>query len=188
MTPKAERKFYLREYMAISRAISTYEDINLLLQHLVEGVCRTFKIKACSILLYDDNEKELFRISSCGLSDEYISKGSVHMYDGFDAFKKGESLLYVSHAANANLQYADEAIKEGIVSMLSMPIKSGNAIIGILKCYHSEQILMHEDDIESIKSLLLQVGVVIKSNGMKNFIDNLKAAVDNLPFYITEGF
>ena len=47
---------------------------------------------------------------------------------------------------------------------------------------------MHEDDIESIKVLLQQLGLVIESNGMKNFMDSVKAAMSNLPHYITEGY
>ncbi len=187
MKQKNNRKFYLREYRAISNAISTYEDMNLLFQHLVEGVCRTFEFKGSSILLYDDKEKELFRISSYGLSDEYIAKGSLYMDDELDAFLEGGTALYVNLKNDQRVKYADAAIKEGIAAMLSLPIQCKKSIIGLLKCYHSEQILMHEEDVESIKVLLKQLGLVIESNGMKNFMESVKAAMENLPLYITEG-
>ena len=188
MKQKNERKFYLRKYRTISHAISTYENMNLLFKHLVEGVCRTFELKGGSILLYDDKEKKLFRISSYGLSDEYIAKGSIYVDDELDAFLKGEIALYVNLKNDQRVKYLDAAIKEGIVAMLSVPIKCRNSIIGLLKCYHSEQILIHEDDIESIKVLLQQLGLIIEINGMKNFMDGIKAAMENLPLYITEGF
>jgi len=44
MSEQAARKFYLKQFRAISNAIATYEDFNLLVRHLVEGVCRTFNI------------------------------------------------------------------------------------------------------------------------------------------------
>ena len=188
MKEKNERKFYLQEYRTISHAISTYENMNLLFQHLVEGVCRTFGFKGGSLLLYDDKEKELFRISSYGLSDEYIAKGSMYMNDELDTFLKGEISLYTNLKNDKRVKYPDAAIKEGIASILSLPVKCKNSIIGLLKCYHSEQILIHEDDIESIKVLLQQLGLRIEINGMKNFMDTIKAAIDNLPLYITEGF
>ncbi len=187
MKQKNERKFYLREYRVISHAISTYEDLNLLFQHLVEGLCRTFGLKGSSILLYDDKEKELFRISSYGLSDEYLAKGSLYMDDELDEFMKGEIVLYANIKNSRRVQYADAAIKEGIVSIFAVPIKCRKLVIGMLKGYQSEPILMHEDDIESIKVLLQQLGLVIENNGMKNFMDSVKAAMSNLPHYITEG-
>jgi len=184
---KKERKFYLREYRTISHAISTYENMNLLFQHLVEGVCRTFGFKGGSILLYDDKEKELFRITSYGLSDEYLAKGTIYINDELDTFRKGEIALYVNLENDQRIKYADAAEKEGIASMISLPIKCKNSIIGLLKGYHSEQIFIHEDDIESIKGLLQQLGLRIEINGLKNFMDTIKAAIDNLPLYITEG-
>ncbi len=64
MTQKPERKFYLKQFKAISNAISTYEDFNLLVSHLSEGVCRTFKVRGCSLLVLDQIEQQLFRVSS----------------------------------------------------------------------------------------------------------------------------
>ena len=187
MKQKNERKFYLREYRVISHAISTYEDLNLLFQHLVEGLCRTFGLKGSSILLYDDKEKELFRIGSYGLSDEYLAKGSLYMDDELDEFMKGNIVLYANIKNSRRVQYADEATKEGIVSIFSVPIKCRKSVIGMLEGYQNESVLMHEDDIESIKVLLQQLGLVIENNGMKNFMDSVKAAMSNLPHYITEG-
>lgn len=184
MKQKSERKFYLREAMAISRAILTYEDMNLLLQHLVEGLCRTFGFKGSSIFLYDDKTNELFRISSYGLSNEYIDKGSMSIEN--QSLTK-EPLLYENLKNNSKIKYAEAAIKEGIVSMLSLPVKYKNSFIGLLKIYHSEPILIHGDDIEVIKNILQQLGLVIELNGIKNFINNVKSAVDQLPHYITEG-
>ena len=52
MTRQVKRKFYLKEFKAISRAVSNYEDLNLLFTHIVEGLCRTFSLKGCCILFF----------------------------------------------------------------------------------------------------------------------------------------
>ncbi|MBL0717460.1 MAG: GAF domain-containing protein [Desulfosarcina sp.] len=96
--------------------------------------------------------------------------------------------IYENLKNDKRIKYPDAAIKEGISSILSLPVKCKNSIIGLLKCYHSKQILIHEDDIESIKIILEQLGLRIEINGMKNFMDTIKATIDNLPLYITEGF
>ena len=60
METTPERRFYLRQFKAISNAISIYEDLPVLFSHFVEGICRAFKLKGCSIMLYDEREKQLF--------------------------------------------------------------------------------------------------------------------------------
>ncbi|MBW2035292.1 MAG: GAF domain-containing protein, partial [Deltaproteobacteria bacterium] len=41
MNKEPDRRFYLKEFKAISHAISTYEDLNTLVRHLTEGTART---------------------------------------------------------------------------------------------------------------------------------------------------
>ncbi len=186
MAQPSERKFSLREYKSISHAISTYEDMQLLLQHFVEGICRTFKIRGCSILFYDEREKQLFRVSSHGLSEEYINKGSIYMEDVCNEFLQGKLLVFDDLKNDARVEYADSAIKEGIVFMMSIPIKFRDSLIGLMKVYHSESIDMHEEDKDSLLVLLEQLGLVIEINGLKNFVDNVKAAMENLPLHVSE--
>lgn len=182
-----ERKFNLKEFRAISLAISSYEDMQLLLQHIVEGFCRTFSIKGSSILLYDEAEKQLFRVSSYGLSDSYIQKGALYMNDEYEDFKKGKTILHDDLSVDPRIQYAEANANEGIVSILSVPIKYRASVIGLLKIYHSDEMTMCEEDLESIKVMMKQLGVVIELNGMKNFIDMIKAAMEHLPNRIIEG-
>jgi hypothetical protein len=59
MNQKPERKFYLEHFRAISHAISTYEDLNVLTNHLAEGTSRRFKAKGCSIMLLDERDNQL---------------------------------------------------------------------------------------------------------------------------------
>jgi len=66
MNKEPDRRFYLREFKAISHAISTYEDLNTLIRHLAEGTARAFKAHGCSIMLLDERENQLFHMSSNG--------------------------------------------------------------------------------------------------------------------------
>ena len=187
MSALKERKFDLKEFRTIVMAISTYEDMELLLQHIVQGLCRTFAIKGSSILLYDETEKQLFRIASHGLSRDYIQKGVLYMADEFEDLKKGKILFINDLAADPRVQYAEAAAKEGIVSMLTVPIKYRKSVIGLLKAYHDDKMSLHEDDLESLNVMMQQLGVVIELNGLKNFIAAIKMAMDHLPSRIVEA-
>lgn len=187
MTSKQERKYNLKEFRAIVHAISTYEDMELLLRHIVEGLCKTFKFKGSSVLLYDESEKELFRVSSYGLSESYLNKGAMTLDEEYLEFKNGQAIYYEDLNSNSRIRYAKNAADEGISSILSVPIKYRDNVIGLLKVYHSEKMDLDPDDLESLTVLTQQLGVVIELNGMNNFVSRLKALMDQLPPRVNQG-
>jgi signal transduction protein with GAF and PtsI domain len=187
METTPERKFYLRQFKAISNAISIYEDLPVLFNHFVEGLCRAFKIKGCSIMLYDEREKQLFHVSSFGISEAYLEKGPVFYDETQCAFTKGEPVFVDDLKSDARVQYPAAGAEEGFTSLASFPIKCREAILGIMRMYHSDRILLHSDDIESILVLCRQLGLAIEYNGLRNFLDMLKGAMGNLPLRMLEG-
>ena len=187
MTQKPVRKFFLKEFKAISHAISTYEDLNLLINHLAEGTSRTFEAKGCCIMLFDDRENQLFTVGSYGISDEYLLKGPVFVDDKCSAFVKGEPVFIEDMRKDPSIQYPEAAVKEGIVSMHSIPIKYRGIAIGLIRIYNNEPRSINDDDIDSLKVLAEHFGLVIENNGLKNFLDKVKMAMDSLPVRMLEG-
>jgi GAF domain-containing protein len=187
MTKEPVRKFYLKEFKAISHAISTYDDLNLLINHLAEGTTRTFDAKGCCIMLLDDRENQLFVVSSYGISDEYLSKGPLFIDDKYCAFVKGESVYVENIRTDPRIQYPEAAIKEGIVSMLSIPITIHDEPIGLIRIYHRESKRFNEDDIDTLRILAAHLGLVIENKGLKNFLDKVQMAVDSLPARMLKG-
>jgi signal transduction protein with GAF and PtsI domain len=181
MQQKLERKFYLQHFRAISHAISTYEDLNVLTNHLAEGTSRRFKAKGCSIMLLDERDNQLYPISSYGLSEEYLSKGPIVMDDKHCAIRKGEPVFVENMQNDPRVQYPEAATNEGIVSMLSIPIKYHGTIIGLIRIYHAKPRLIHDEDINTLSVMAEQLGLVIENNGLKNFLDGVKSALENLP-------
>lgn len=184
MSQEPPRRFDLRAFKTISRAISTYEDLNILIHHFVEGVTRAFKVKGASILLYDEVEDQLFRVSSYGISENYLNKGPVFLKDVDDAFLKGEPVFVQNLQSDPRVQYPKEAEAENIKSMLSFPIKSRTTVVGVLRIYHRESIELNPDDVDSICILSLHLGLVIEETGLRNFVQMVCGAIASLPPYI----
>jgi len=181
------RKFGLKEFKAISRAISTYNDLNLLINHIAEGTSRTFKAKGCCIMLLDEREKQLFTVSSYGISEEYLEKGPLFVDDKHGAFAKNKPVFLKDIRTDPRVQYPEEAAKEGIVSMLSIPITIRDEPIGLIRLYHSESKEFHEEDIDTLGVMSSQLGVVIENNGLMNFVERIKLSMENLPSRMLEG-
>ncbi|MDA8141881.1 MAG: GAF domain-containing protein [Desulfobacteraceae bacterium] len=187
MPDDPQRRFNLKEFKAISRAISTYEDLNILISHFVEGVSRAFKVKGASMLLYDEVEKQLFRVSSFGISDQYLNKGPVFLNVRDDSFSKGEPVFVQDLQNDPRVQYPEAAKAENIRAMLSFPIKSRAHVVGLLRIYHSESIALNQDDVDSIVALSMHLGLVIELNGLQNFMQMLCGAMASLPPRMRKG-
>ncbi len=181
-----ERKFYLQEFKAISHAISTYEDLNLLIKHLTEGTTKTFNAKGCCFMLLDEREKQLFTVSSYGISDEYLQKGPLFVDDKYSAIVTGNPVFIQDMQKEPTVQYPEAAKAEGIVSMLSVPIKYRKAILGVIRIYMGESRAIHEEDIDSLRVIGVNLGLVIEINGLKNFVEKVKSAMDSLPLRVIQ--
>ena len=182
-----ERKINLAQFRAISHAISTYEDVTLLSRHIVESICRTFGIMASTVLVFDDREKKLYCVCNHGLSDEYLRKQPEYNADLLQEFVTGKPVFFSDFANDPRVSHKDAIKKEGIVSMLSFPIKYRHNVVGLLKLYNNESWMIHDDDKDSISILSEQFGLVIENNGLKNFLDEVRAVMSNLPLRMLRG-
>jgi len=187
MDKKPERKFYLRHFKAISHAISNYEDLNLLMNHIAEGLTRTFKIKGCCIMLLDEREQQLFTVSSYGISEEYLSKGPVFLNEKYSSLVSGKPVFIENLQNDPRIQYPQAAIDEQIISMFSFPINSRHVTIGVIRMYHGEKLYLHDDDIDSISVMAQHMGLVIENNGLRNFLSEVKMAMHSLPIRLLDG-
>lgn len=181
MSKKPVRMIRLQEFKAISHAISTYDDFPLMINHVVEAIIRAFSVRGCSLLLLDESENQLFHVRSHGVSEEYLKKGALFVDDKYSAFVTGKPVFIEDLQNDPRVQYPDAAAKEGFVSMLSFPIKCREATVGLIRIYHSEPWTLHEEDVDSFCVLAEHLGLVIEINGLKNFLDAIKAAVEGLP-------
>ncbi|MBU1169270.1 MAG: GAF domain-containing protein [Proteobacteria bacterium] len=182
-----ERKINLSQFRAISHAISTYEDVILLGRHIVESICRTFDIKAATVLVFDDREKQLYYVCSHGLSDEYLKKQPEYEDGLLQEFVTGQPVFFSDFGNDTRVQHREAIQKEGIVSMLSFPIKCRKAVVGLLKLYNNETWMIHDDDKDSINILSEQFGLVIENNGLQNFLDEVRSVMGNLPLRMLKG-
>ena len=181
MTEKVERRIYLKEFRVVSRAIATYEDLLLLFNHLTKIITTSFKVMGCSIMLLDEREEQFFRMASYGVSQEYLDKGPLFADDKFRVFMEGEPVFIKDVANDARIQYADAALKEGITSILTVPIKFRAITTGIIRIYSDQKWDLHDDDLDSFEVIGEQIGLLLEYNGLKNFFEMIKAGIDRLP-------
>lgn len=62
---------------------------------------------------------------------------------------------------DSRIQYPDEAKKEGIASLVSIPIVVSKDVLGALRLYHHEVWEISEQDLDSLQLLAVFIGLAM---------------------------
>jgi len=132
------------------------------LDRLAEAAVRIVGVKACSIRLLDEQAGELKMRSTCGLSAEYQNKGNVSKNDTvIKAAFAGQAVVIDDMRIDERVKYKQAAIKEGLVSQLTVAMKFRARAIGVLRLYSPRPKRFDSDDIALARSVASQCAVAI---------------------------
>ncbi|GAB4409639.1 MAG: hypothetical protein OHK0032_05290 [Thermodesulfovibrionales bacterium] len=155
------KRIYLESYQNISKTISRSLSLHEVLNLIVTNVVKVMNVKASSLRLLNKETRQLELVAYHGLSERYANKGPVE-YDGSiaDALAGKPASIY-DITLDENSRYRGEAIEEGIRSILSIPMRSGDEIIGVLRMYTSEPVEYSGEDLKFLSALAEQAAIAI---------------------------
>ena len=85
---------------------------------------------------------------------------------------KGETILIPDAAQDKNIYNPTAHQQEGIVTILSVPIKSGRSVSGVLRLYFSASKDFYKDEIMLINAFALQAGLAIQNTACFVSLEN----------------
>jgi GAF domain-containing protein len=131
--------------------------------NLVERVAKTVGAKGCALMLFSPDKKRLFHINAYGLSERHIKKGPVLADNSIAEALQGKSVAVLNAAEDERTNYREEAEREGIASILTVPMILRNEIIGVIRLYTAEPHQFSEDD-KYIASIFASLAAVALKN------------------------
>jgi sigma-B regulation protein RsbU (phosphoserine phosphatase) len=132
------------------------------LDKLAEAAVKTTNVKACSIRLLDDEVGELKMRSTYGLGEEYRNKGVVSKNDTVvKAAFAGEAVVLDDMRVDDRVKYKQAAVKEGLVSQLTVAMKFRDNDIGVLRLYSPKPKRFLDEDIALARAVASQCAVAI---------------------------
>jgi GAF domain-containing protein len=134
---KIEYLYYPNLYEAAAALTSAHSPKEIF-RDLVEMVIKTLAAKGCSLMLLSPDKKQLFHIISCGLSDQYIKKGPVSADKSISETLEGKTISIFKAPDDNRIQYCQQAKQEGISSILSVPLRLRDQILGVMRVYMAE--------------------------------------------------
>ncbi len=168
--------------LKITGAVSATKDPEDVVSLIVESVKTALQVKGCALFLTNRKTEELALAGAYGLSEEYLNKGPISSLRSIaESLTEGPVAIY-DVADDPRIQYPEEAIKEGIVSIMSVPIVIHNSVIGALRVYTSEHWEFTLEDVNLIQAVAQIAGMAIEmcrlNKGLKTSIEILKTMRD----------
>lgn len=134
--------------------------------HLI--VCMTAEMmnsKICSIMLLDEEKKELIIKATQSLSEEYRKKPNIKLNKSISGKavleRKPISVFDVKKEKDYN--FPEIAIKEGLYSLLCTPMMIKDKIIGVINVYTSQEHKFLPDEIKIFQTVANQAAVAIEN-------------------------
>lgn len=125
------------------------------LRHIVREARRLMRARLCSVLLLTPDREELELKASDGAGEDYVRRPNLKVADCL----VGVVVRRKRHLTIPNVQESDQfrhtelARQEGLVSLLSVPLVSGEEVIGVLSVYTGEPHRFSNDEILLLTAL-----------------------------------
>jgi len=173
-----EHTMYYDTIIKLTTAISQCKDPEEVALITAESVKTAFKAKGCSVFLVDRETRELGLVASSGLSDHYLQKGPIHFMQTIREAKDAVPIAIFDVMDDPRIEYPEQAKKEGIASLLGVPIISHDKIIGALRIYSATPWEFSINDINLVQAVALICGMAMDMcrmyKGYKTSIEILK--------------
>jgi signal transduction protein with GAF and PtsI domain len=121
-------------------------------------------VKGATIRLLDKTEETLELVASVGLSKKYLQKGPVLAQKSIaQAMKNGKPVIILDAATDRRVQYRAMNKEEGIVTILAVPIKTKERVIGVLRLYSKAVRHFTAEEIKLVTALAYLGGLAIQN-------------------------
>ena len=151
---RVHKDYYTALYHA-ALTISSSLVLDQVLQSVVTSITEAMQVKACGLRLLDRTTGHMRLSAVYGLSENYLSKGPVDMVSSaIDSEAVKGATVYIADARNdPRFQYQEAARREGLVSILCVPLEVRGEAIGVMRVYTNEPTTFNNDDVQFLSVL-----------------------------------
>jgi len=168
--------------LKITNGISASKEPEDIVVLAVESITQALQVKGCTLFLYNRKTRELQVAASTGLSKEYLEKGPVSALKSIAASLEEGPVAITDVMDDPRLQYPDAAKKEGIASILAVPIVIHSRIMGALRVYTAEKVEFTLAEVNFVQAIAQITGLAVDlcraNKGLKSSIEILKSMRD----------
>jgi two-component system, response regulator PdtaR len=150
--------------LTISRAITSEKYLEDILRLIVTVTAEVMGSKICSLMLIADDGK-LHVKATQSISREYNKKRILELGKGVVGKVASENRPAIVRDVREreDYLYPEMARKEGLVSLLSVPLAVKNRVIGVINCYTSRHHDFTESEVTVLTTIANQAAIAIEN-------------------------
>jgi len=175
-----KRASQLETLAEVSKTIVSNQYLKEILQLIVTMTAEMMNSKICSIMLLDEKKQELFIEATQSLSEEYIKKPPLKVGESISGkvVKEKKPITVLDVTKEPGYKYPQIAKKEGICSMLAVPMIIKDKVIGVINSYTATEHKFSEDEIKILQSVANQAAAAIENTKLIEEILSIREALE----------
>lgn len=150
-------------FLKLASGINASLDVKKIMEILTAEVSDVMTAKGATVRLVNNDTSNLDLVASYGLSDQFLEKGPVSMNKSAAEVLEGKTVTIEDAVKDKRVQYPDSVKKEGIASMVAVPIKSREEVIGVLRLFSGSPRIFSDEEIIMLEALAHQGGLAIQN-------------------------
>ena len=149
----------------ISNAITSEHYLEDILKLIVTVTAQATGSKICSLMLLDEKTQELTIRATQSISADYNEKKPLKVGEGIagKAVREKKPITILDVSLEKEYKYKDIAKKEGLISLLCVPLLVKGKAIGVLNLYTPEKHKFTKNEINVLTAIANQAAMVIEN-------------------------
>lgn len=155
----------VKALLKISSAIASDSYLENILSLIVNVTAEMMGSRICSLLLLDEAREKLVIRATQSVSEEYNKKPPIKLGEGIAGrvARQGKPCKVMDVRNDPYYVNFSIAAKEGLCSLLCVPLTVKGRVIGVLNCYTSVPHDFNEGEIDILTSIANQAAVAIEN-------------------------
>lgn len=149
----SQRYQRLKNLNLIGKAFTSQLKTQKIAYFICQSATEEMFAKGALLMLINNETGELEVMASYSLSEEFISKGSVEADKSISECLKGRDVVIKDAAKDKRIQYPKAVRKEGIRSIICIPLKLREKVIGVLRVCTGYEYRSNTEDMEFLGTL-----------------------------------
>ncbi|OFW47841.1 MAG: histidine kinase [Actinobacteria bacterium RBG_13_35_12] len=149
----------------ISEAITSDLYLEDILKLIVTVTAEAMGSKICSLMLLDSKKNELAIKATQSISKEYINKNPLKLGEGVagKVAMENKPMVVYNILEDKNYKFQEIARKEGLISLLCVPLHVKGKVIGVITVYTSAPHRFSDYEVNILKTVADQAAIVIEN-------------------------
>ncbi len=152
----------------VSHTITSNRYLEEILNLIVTMTASMMNSKICSIMILDEKKEWLKIVATQSLSEAYRQKGNVKVGESVSgrAVKEQRVICVLDVRRDPIYSFPDLARKEGLCSLLSIPMMVKNRVVGVINSYTSLEHRFSQEEIDILRAVANQAAVAIENTSL----------------------